>query len=951
MMMAGDTAEGGAAPERKGGYSGIASDSRAVQEGYLFAALPGARGDGADYMADAVARGATAILGAPSLRARAERLGVEFLADENPRARLAREAARFFGAQPKVVAAVTGTNGKTSVSVFLRQIWEHCGRHAASLGTIGIVRDGRTETLAHTTPDPIVLHRLLAELARSGTDHLALEASSHGLDQHRLDGVRIVAAAFTNITRDHLDYHGDFESYLRAKLRLFAELLSEDGSAVVNADADHAYAFMGAARARGVRSWSVGARGETIRLLASEPHAGGQTLRVAFAGRERSVALPLAGAFQASNALVAAALAIACGEDAERVFEALGVLKGAAGRLERVAETQSGAPIYVDYAHTPDALETVLAALRPHVDGRLSVVFGCGGDRDRGKRPLMGDIAARLADRVIVTDDNPRSETASDIRHAILAASPGAREIADRAEAIATAIAELEAGDCLVVAGKGHETGQIVGPDVFPFSDRAVAVEAAQAPGRTRRRGDVMSALWTSADAEAATLGHASRAFTANGLSIDTRTLKPGDLFVALKGDARDGHDFVAQAFAAKAAAALVARDMSDVAPDAALLTVSNTLRGLEDLARAARARTSAQIAAVTGSAGKTTVKEMLRLALGALGSTHASAASYNNHWGVPLSLAALPPDAKFGVFEIGMNHFGEIRALVGFVRPHVAMVTTIAPAHIEFFGTCAAIADAKSEIFEGLQSGGTAIVPADSDYAEQLKARARQAGVTRILTFGETSGSDGRLLNLTDTEDGMTVECAIAGCKLGFSLAARGIHNAGNAVGALLAVHALGGDVAAAADALAGFSALKGRGAEVDLPRDGGTLRLIDESYNANPASMRAALANLARISGARRIAVLGDMLELGPQSAEQHTDLADAVARSGADRVFLAGPEMAHLWEKIPPERRGAHAHRSADIADAVCKETGKGDVVLVKGSLGSRMSVIVERLRAGR
>jgi UDP-N-acetylmuramoyl-L-alanyl-D-glutamate--2,6-diaminopimelate ligase len=465
------------------GIAGLASDSRKVRQGYLFAALPGTRTDGAAFIADAVQRGAVAVLGSPRAAGAAESLGVRFIADENPRARLAHMAAAFFGAQPKTVAAVTGTNGKTSVTVFLRQIWSHQGRNAASMGTIGVVAPSGDIPLAHTTPDPIEIHRVLAELARAGVDHLALEASSHGLDQYRLDGVDIAGAAFTNLTRDHLDYHADFAHYLAAKLRLFAEIVRADGVAVVNADARHAGEFAGAARARGLKVVTVGVEGKTLTLVNRTPLADGQWLEIVHDGKTHRVALPLVGDFQASNALVAAGLAIGLGDSADAVFAALGVLQGAPGRMEKVAYAACGAPVYVDYAHTPDALETVLNAVRPHVAGRLHVVFGCGGDRDKGKRPLMGTAAARLADRVIVTDDNPRSEDAAEIRRAILAGCPQARDIGDRATAIHAAIADLNAGDCLVIAGKGHETGQIVGAETRPFSDRAEAIQSALAQG------------------------------------------------------------------------------------------------------------------------------------------------------------------------------------------------------------------------------------------------------------------------------------------------------------------------------------------------------------------------------------------------------------------------------------------------------------------------------------
>ncbi|HSC17484.1 MAG TPA: UDP-N-acetylmuramoylalanyl-D-glutamyl-2,6-diaminopimelate--D-alanyl-D-alanine ligase [Rhizomicrobium sp.] len=459
-----------------------------------------------------------------------------------------------------------------------------------------------------------------------------------------------------------------------------------------------------------------------------------------------------------------------------------------------------------------------------------------------------------------------------------------------------------------------------------------------------------MTPLWTSIEAEAATLGHASAPFTATGISIDTRTLKPGDLFVALKGDARDGHAFVGAALDAKASAALVSHALEEA--NGPLLTVANTLRGLEDLGRAARARSHARILAVTGSAGKTTTKEMLRLACGALGSTHASNASHNNHWGVPLSLASMPREAEYGIFEIGMNHFGEIRSLVGLVKPHAALITTIAPAHLEFFGSCEAIADAKSEIFEGIVAGGAAVIPADSPYAERLRGRAKQASVGRILSFGSAPHADARIASVQNLSEGMRVEAEVLGREVHFRLQATGAHLASNAVGALLTVAALDGDVLNAAAALSDFSALKGRGARAQIPFGSGRIGLIDESYNANPASMAAALESLAAAqpqAGGRRIAVLGDMLELGADAPALHASLASHIESAHLDLVFACGPLMQALWDALPLSRRGAYAENSAALAPQLLSALRPGDVVLVKGSFGSRMSAIVEALKA--
>ncbi len=466
----------------KGGRTeilGLTADSREVKPGFLFAALPGTKVDGTRFIPQALAQGAAALLVDALAEVSSDVSGdVPVIADRNPRRRLALMAARFFGTQPETVVAVTGTNGKTSIVTFVRQIWTTLGFEAASVGTVGIVGPRGERDLGHTTPDPVTLQAALADLADEGVTHLAMEASSHGLAQYRLDGVKLTAAAFTNLTRDHLDYHETFDDYAYAKLRLFGEVMAPGGVAVLNADADFYAEFEAVCWARGHRIISVGRKGRSICLVAAKATARGQVLDLVHEGRNYTVNLPLVGAFQASNALVAAGLVIGSGGEPAKVFAALENLKGAKGRLEEVAHLPNGASVYIDYAHTPDALENLLEALRPHTKKHLVVVFGCGGDRDPGKRPQMGAAAAKLADLVYVTDDNPRSEDPTVIRAAILAAANGAIEIADRGEAIETAMRGLKAGDVLVVAGKGHETGQIVGNRTIHFSDHE-AVEAA----------------------------------------------------------------------------------------------------------------------------------------------------------------------------------------------------------------------------------------------------------------------------------------------------------------------------------------------------------------------------------------------------------------------------------------------------------------------------------------
>jgi UDP-N-acetylmuramoyl-L-alanyl-D-glutamate--2,6-diaminopimelate ligase len=468
--------------------TGLTADSRKVQPGFLFAAFKGASVDGARFTPNACASGAIAVLCAEDAAVHLREScpeNVIVIGAKEPRQVFAKMAARFYGAQPDTIVAVTGTSGKTSVAHFVRQIFQAAGHPAASLGTLGTIKPDGESYGGLTTPDPVALHKELAELEAEGVNHAALEASSHGLDQYRLDGVRLTAAGFTNLGRDHMDYHASIEDYLQAKLRLFSELLPVGGTIVVDPAEEYADRVLAVAEKRGLAVFTVGETGRDLKLMDIKPSGAGQILSLKTERGEQKVALPLIGRFQVSNALIAAGLAIAAGVDSDAVLRALENLKGAPGRLELAGRTRDGGLVFVDYAHKPDALDNALAALKPFAEGELSVVIGAGGDRDPGKRELMGAAAARHADLVIVTDDNPRSENPASIRKAVLSGAPGAVELGDRFEAISEAVRRLNAGDILCVAGKGHETGQIVGETVIPFSDHEAVSRAISLEGKS----------------------------------------------------------------------------------------------------------------------------------------------------------------------------------------------------------------------------------------------------------------------------------------------------------------------------------------------------------------------------------------------------------------------------------------------------------------------------------
>ncbi|MPY76513.1 MAG: UDP-N-acetylmuramoyl-L-alanyl-D-glutamate--2,6-diaminopimelate ligase [Alphaproteobacteria bacterium] len=482
FSLLGENQKGSAKPGEDREITGLSADSRSIRPGFLFAALEGSKQDGRAFIRQAIDAGAAAVLGPPDLLHDTLATDIPVITDPNPRRQLARMAARFYSAQPRTIAAVTGTNGKTSVAYFTQQLWNALKHPAASLGTLGVRGPGLAGGASLTTPDPIELHRVLASMKQQGIDHLAMEASSHGLSQFRLDGVQVRAAAFTNLTRDHLDYHGDMAIYRAAKRRLFSELLPERGIAILNAESPEFGALRGVAEDRNQQVVSFGLRSGNVSCLSAVPSDAGWQLHLRVLGETFDAHFPVPGEFQVANLLCALAIVVACGDKAGAAAAQISRLSGVPGRLELAARLENGASILVDYAHTPDALAAVLATVRPHVRGRLGVVFGCGGDRDRGKRPEMGRIAAERADFVIVTDDNPRSEKPAEIRRAIMDACPDALEIGDRRAAIAAAMGELSAGDVLVLAGKGHEEGQIVGDEILPFNDAEVARAIAGGP-------------------------------------------------------------------------------------------------------------------------------------------------------------------------------------------------------------------------------------------------------------------------------------------------------------------------------------------------------------------------------------------------------------------------------------------------------------------------------------
>ena len=858
------------------------------------------------------------------------------------RRKVSRLAAAFYPSEKVIKLAVTGTNGKTSTVFYVQQLLNRLNIQAASLGTIGI-DIGTNHTAGHmTTPDAVALNKTLNHLQAQGIRVVALEASSHGLDQGRLDGLTFAAGAFTNLTQDHLDYHKTMEAYLAAKEHLFADYVTAGGFAVLNADDSSFEQLKTIALKQGEKVISYGRKGMDLQLIQQKPTTDGQDIVLKVFGKEYATHLNIVGDFQASNLCAALGLCLGAGAKVEDLIPLLPTLQAPTGRLEWMGATPTGGQVFVDYAHTPDAVERVLKSLRAHTENRLICVLGCGGNRDTTKRPLMGAAANNLADVVYVTDDNPRLENPADIRRAIMAACPKGIEMGNREEAIHAAIADLRAGDVVVLAGKGHEPGQTIGTTVYAMDDRIEAKLAIL--------NQTKQPIWNAADLALALSVRVPKRVAAYGLSIDTRTIRLGDLFIALKGEQSDGHAYVKMAVEKGAAACIVDHLVEQVPPEKQIL-VSDTMEALNTLAKFARMRSSATFIGVTGSSGKTTAKEMLKACLRVQGKTHATAGNFNNQIGTPLTLASMPTDTRYAVIEMGMNHAGELMHLSDMVRPDVTLITSIGSAHREFFKTEQDVATAKSEIFDYQNRQGTAVLNADSPFYAFLKEAALGQNIQHICSFGEYARADYKIISETITAEGTDVVFEACHQPYQMRLNFLGHHFVMDALGVLAVVQAAGGNIESAISALATVQPVAGRGALLTIDWQGKKITVIDDAYNANPSSMAASIASLGLRRGKRKIAVLGDMLELGNTAVQMHMNLKANLEAAGVDKVYTVGPLMKELFEQLSSDQKGGCADKAADIVPILTTDLQEGDIVLVKASHGTGLQVIIQALKGNK
>ncbi len=913
---------------------GISSNSKDIKDGFIFVPLKGECLDGLQFLDEAIEKGAKVVLSDRKIKSSLP--CIEVL---DARESLAILANLIYPSENITKLAVTGTNGKTSIAYFTQQLLNKVQHKTASIGTLGVYVDGKLEKGSMTTPDSVTLSKKLNELAQQNVKSVVMEASSHGLDQKRLDGLSFKAAGFSNLTRDHLDYHGTMQNYFKSKLRLFDCLLEANGLAVLNADEDVFDDIRRICLKKNISVFSYGYCGFDLKIEQLTALPDGQLLLLRHGNVIREIKLNVFGAFQVSNILCAVGLASSLGYDVERLLTFLPELVAPKGRLDLIAQYK-GANIFVDYAHTPDAVENVLTSLRPHTKGNLIALIGCGGNRDTGKRPMMGKIADELADKVYITDDNPRFEEANLIRQSIKEACPKGIEIADRREAIYQAVHLLNKSDTLVLCGKGHEAGQIVKGVTYPFDDTAEAKLAIEV--------DRKLPVWDKKSLKEALDVDTVDTLKISGISIDTRTLVPGDLFIAFKGEKVDGHQFVPLAIEKGAAACLVSKVIEGVQLERQIV-VKDTLEALYQLAQYARERSKASFIGITGSSGKTTTKEMLKSSLEPYGIVGATKGNFNNELGVPITLASLPVDAKYAIIEMGMNHQGEISKLTQLVKPDVSIITMIGTAHQEFFKTPRDIALAKAEIFEGQKAGSVAILNKNSVYFNLLEEKAKERNL-KVISFGETDTAD-IYLKKCEISDCCQIDMNYQNQDYSYKINFLGKHFAMNSLAVLAAVDSVKVHVFEVLDYIQRTEPIKGRGLMKKVSLSiGDSITLIDDCYNANPSSMQASLSVLGAQMGGRRIAVLGQMLELGENAPQMHANLLKYIIENKVDKVYTVGSLMKYLYDVLPSAIKGKHVDSVEELIDILPAKLIGNDVLLVKGSNSVGLSKLVNKLYDG-
>ncbi len=925
---------------------GISFDSRKVQKNDIFFAIAGNQTSGNKYINEAISKGASAII--TNKKAKNKNNHVPLILVKSVRESLSEACSRFYRKKPANIIAVTGTNGKSSVVNFFYQILSFNNIPVGSIGTLGIVSKNYNKKTNLTSMDPFSLHKNLQILAKKKIKNIILEASSHGLEQRRLNNLNIKAGVFTNLSHDHLDYHKNMKSYFNAKMYLFKNLLKKNSKIITDENNKEFKTIKKITNSRGIKKITIGTNSGNIKILNNKYSQNKQIITISVKSKIMNLEIPLIGYFQIKNLLMAVLAASACGLNPKKVFRQIHNIKPVPGRLECVSVLTNNSKIVVDFAHTPDALEQSLIALKKQFNREILIVFGCGGERDRKKRFIMGKIANKYCRKIFVTDDNPRNEDPSKIRKAIMkGCNKLGINIGSRKKAIKTAIKELKPNEVLLVAGKGHEETQDFGNKIVNFSDRKVIKEIIIKEKLSTKRS-----YFQNLSSKKNINDNYFKNINYTGISINTKTIKKNNLFFAIKGKNTDGHKFIKEAIKKGATKVVVNKIIKKLSKNK-IVKVKNTFSSLNNLAKITRDDSNAKIIGITGSVGKTTLKNLIGFSLESYGKVYHSPHSYNNKFGVPLSLSNLKNDIDFGVFEMGMDKKGEIHNLSKMVKPEIGVITNISGAHFKNFKTLKDIAKAKAEIINNIMKGGNIVLNKDSKFFGFLSDRAKKNGI-KVTSFSIKKKSDIFLLSVTKRKKYFRLKINVKNKIFYFNTKYSTNNFINNILACISILSVLNLDLNKMRKKFISFKIPEGRGDIYIVKKFNKTFKFIDESYNANPLSMISAIKNMSQHNAnkkSRKLVFLGDMLELGKKSKRFHRDISTTINQSDVDKVFICGKHIKETFKYLSASKKGKIFKNLNEAYNNFGKILHNNDLLMVKGSNATGLNKFSQNIKKGQ
>ena len=925
-------------------FSGIAFDSSKIKRNNIFFAIKGDNFDGNNFISVAIKKGCKIII--TEKKTKKIYNGILIIYTKNVRKLLAEVSFKIYKDLPKNLIAVTGTNGKSSVSDFYYQILRYNDKKVASIGTLGVKSRGFNFDLSNTTIDPIQLGKILSKLKKRGVNSVIMEASSHGLEQNRLDGLLFNSGIFTNLSQDHLDYHKNLNNYLKAKLYLFKNLIKKKGNIITDGELLEFSKIKKISINRHLNLHEINDK-KLFKILSHSYQGESQVLKIESKKTIKVVKLNLIGKIQLKNILMAIIAAKKSNLSLNKILKALPKITSVEGRFEKIGKIKNNSKVILDYAHTPEALKTCILNLKEQFkDKKISLLFGCGGNRDQNKRFKMGKIAAKYSDRIYLTDDNPRNEHPKKIRRDIKKGLKNKKviEIPDRSKAISLAIENLNSGDILLVAGKGHEKIQDFGDRKIHFSDKQVILNSIKKKNSNLSNDLKFNILKESAGKQI--LPSISNLKVAR---INSKEVKKNDFFLAIKGRKKDGNRFVNEALKNKASIAVVNKIQKNL-PVNKQIKVKNTLKFLTHISKIYRKNINTSIIAITGSCGKTTLKELLGDTLRKIFKVSISPKSYNNKFGVPLSLLNIKNDDNFGILEVGMDKKGEIDYLSKIIRPDVSVITNINFAHAKNFKSIRHIAIAKSEIIQNTKPGGFVVLNADDDFFNLHKKKVIQNNL-KLVTFGiKNQISNVKFLNIRKEKNYFQLCVQINSFKKNFLLSNNFQSNIYNVLAALATMSIYINITNLKKNTFFKFKVPPGRGDLSKIKVFKKNINLVDESYNSNPLSLELAILNYNKIISkkSKNYILLGDMLELGKLSKKLHQKIATIINKTKIDKVFVKGHYMKYMFEKLEKNKKGRVLYKKSQIIDLIRNDLNNNDNLMVKASNATGFNKIIKEIK---